>query len=159
MLLFLRPTTLVGFILLAGSSAARGGDGSQELLTSFEQYIEKFSKSYGSEEEYNRREKIWESNRRMIVRHNHGEKRHSYWLEMNMFADMLEEEIPTGYDKSSHLAWATTRDRNNKRFEHSTPKVHHSILRALPEAVDWRKSGSITTPIKNQGGKTRLSKQ
>lgn len=125
---------------------------------SFGEYIKDFHKSYDSEEEYVKRQQIFETNRAKVMKHNNNQnKAGGYALELNMFADFRDEELPTGYDKSNHRAWRASSPSDSHPRRPTPPIVlNHpsfSILRDIPDAIDWRKSGQVTTPIKNQGGK------
>ena len=106
MLLLRRLSLVVFFCASNGIGIALDTSLSDEQY-SFEDYVQDYSKSYSNEDEYFYRQKIWEENRDKVRQHNnlHEESRSSYTLEMNMFADMLDAELPTGYDKSFHPAW------------------------------------------------------
>jgi hypothetical protein len=117
-MVFLRASLIL--LLTANGSAL---DDSSLSDYSFEKYVRDFSKSYESEEEFFRRLKIWEENRNRIFQHNNQENP-SYTLEMNLFADLLDEEVPTGYDKSSHIAWT---GEIMTASEHQGGHHHHPV--------------------------------
>jgi len=101
------------------------------------------NKRYSDAEEYIRRT-IWESNLKKVQEHNLQADLgvHTYWLEMNKFADLTVTEfvkMMNGYDVSM-------RDQHNKARHEFTrnPNVK------LPDAVDWRDKGYVT-PVKEQG--------
>jgi hypothetical protein len=126
---------------------------------SFGEFLHKFGKKYDTAEEYNRRQDIFLSNLSKIRGHNdHRSSEHSYMLGINQFADLLEEELPMGLDKSLYPSYART-SFSEKRQLRSTSPLEKQLtmittdfdINDLPESVDWRLEGSITTAVKNQG--------
>jgi cathepsin L len=114
---------------------------------SFELYVQEFLKVYSSDEEYQYRNAIFDSNLKTILAHNrYGES--NYFMDLNEFTDLLNEELPTGYDKSFHPAWSseTAFLSAEKRW-----LVSENTQKNSPIAVDWRSHGGITTAVKNQG--------
>jgi cathepsin L len=100
------------------------------------------NKRYSDVEEYARRI-IWESNLKKVVEHNLKADLgiHTYWLEMNKFADMTVAEFSkktNRYNAARHVE-----DSQNYRTFTFNPKVK------VPDTVDWRTKGYVT-PVKTQ---------
>jgi len=98
------------------------------------------NKQYSSVDETVRRG-IWESNLQKVQEHNLEADLgvHTYWLGMNAYADMTNEEfnrVMNGYS-------ATTRRQSGRTFTYD-PSI------PMADDVDWRTKGYVT-PIKDQG--------
>jgi len=100
-------------------------------------------KRYLDAEEHVRRA-TWEDNLKLVQEHNLkadlGE--HSYWLNMNKFADMTNAEFVktmNGYD----MSMKGQREQHRHEFVRN-PNVN------LPDTVDWRTQGYVTE-VKDQG--------
>lgn len=129
----------------------------------FKNFCHQFGKTYDSDDEYNRRREIFRNNIEQIERHNndldeYGNPKHGWTMGTNRFADMLPEEIPKGFRKSSlhgKHAHATFSETSSKAFSLMVPSANvrrRKLLSALPEFVDWRTSTPpVTTPVKDQG--------
>ena len=145
-------TTLLLLALLSTVIASTLAASKDDLLLtdySFEEFLMDHGKSYATSEEYERRRGIFHDNLATIRRHNALQK-HNYTLGINHFADMLEEELPMGLDKSLHSAYG---DGVRHFYDLTNTTFEKRYLRQseLPKAVDWRTKESITTAVKNQG--------
>jgi cathepsin L len=151
-------------LALAFSNLALGNAASTpHTHYSFDEFLSKFEKNYDTLEEYNRRKAIFLSNLSKIQSHNYRHPiEHSYTLGINQFADVLEEELPMGLDKSLHPSYAlagttiseTRHLRSAPSFVLESHLMHLSTdsdIDNLPESVDWRLEESLTTAVKNQG--------
>ncbi|XP_064596235.1 procathepsin L-like [Liolophura sinensis] len=100
-----------------------------------------YSKKYVGDEDMKRR-LIWESNMKVIERHNLEADRgeHSYWLGMNEYGDMTSEEFVS--------------QMNGFRITNETKVTPSEVFTPpggpLPEHVDWREKGYVTR-VKSQG--------
>ncbi|XP_072983574.1 cysteine protease XCP2-like [Typha latifolia] len=116
----------------------------QRLVSLFDAWIDKQSKSYTSHEEKLRRFEVFKDNLRHID--NTNKKRGSYWLGLNEFADMHHEEFRGRYlGLKTNLTWR----RDDNKFKSSKAFVNEQVT-DLPKSVDWRKRGAVS-PVKNQG--------
>ncbi|TRY90438.1 hypothetical protein DNTS_018930 [Danionella cerebrum] len=99
-------------------------------------------KSYSCRDEEQGRRELWERNLQMISIHNLEASlgMHSYDLAINHMGDMTTEEILQ--------TLATTRVPPN--FESQTKEFVGSSLASVPDSVDWRDKGYVTS-VKNQG--------
>ncbi|XP_076470311.1 cathepsin L-like peptidase isoform X2 [Babylonia areolata] len=102
-------------------------------------------KSYDSDRTEAARRKIWESNLKMIVRHNLQADRgvHSYRLGINHLADMTQTEIVKTLN-----GFKTSAVKLNETAE--SILYLSSSASDLPQSVDWRTRGYVTS-VKNQG--------
>ena len=144
MMLFLQRLALLSW-LLATSVAAVETKASEDYP--FDTYIKEFNKDYATDEEFRLRESIFLKNLATIVRHNNDRDPLKYYMDLNQFTDMSEEELPLGYDKSYHAAWKHESDTSISRNLQATLAIED-----LPPSVDWRSKGDATTAVKNQGG-------
>eukprot|EP01111_Echinosteliopsis_oligospora_P002707 TRINITY_DN1412_c0_g1_i1.p1 TRINITY_DN1412_c0_g1~~TRINITY_DN1412_c0_g1_i1.p1 ORF type:complete len:376 (-),score=95.92 TRINITY_DN1412_c0_g1_i1:35-1141(-) len=109
---------------------------------SFEMYVAEYKKVYTTEEEYHRREKIFNDNLAVVLKHN-SEPFHTYKQGVNHLSDRTTEEFRKllGYksEGSSHKKRAT-----------AVHPTYISAVEELPTSVDWRTKG-VVTPVKDQG--------
>lgn len=180
--------------IIASSSSSETEDFSSYT---FEQYLEDFEKSHDDDDNHdenntnnNSRRAVFESNLAKINRHNNNQNQQQqqqhYKLGVNAFTDLLEDEVPMGYDK--HLAAYLRQQRsgslmmeqqeNNmdaaadaadatatvRRRGRSLTNAYNEdwmtalgssftleAIEDLPDTVDWRQVGGVTTAIKSQG--------
>jgi len=105
----------------------------------FSAWMSRHGKTYGSDEEYLYRLSIFNQNGKYVEEHNKlfQEGVYSFDLELNMFADLTNQEY---------------RDRYlMKDFQVTTKcKGQQAPSDNLPDTVDWSSKGGVTA-IKNQG--------
>lgn len=133
------------------------GRTSLEELPTFEEFLQRYDKSYQDPKEYQFRQRIYERNCATIQRHNSNADA-SYWLGINPHADLEPTELARGLDKYSvrknqlsdtnQVASAILRGRHRSLEQQHLPFVVEA-LETLPESVDWRTVG-VTTPVSNQ---------
>lgn len=100
----------------------------------FENWLKRYSREYGSEDEWQRRFGIYSSNVQYIDYIN--SQNVSFKITDNKFADLSNEEFISTYLGYNKLY-------NEPRW----PSVQYL---GLPARVDWRKEGAVT-PVKDQG--------
>ncbi|WOL18315.1 cysteine protease XCP1 [Canna indica] len=110
-----------------------------KLIELFESWMAKHSKSYANFEEKLRRFQIFKDNLEHIDETN--KKQNNYWLGLNEFADMNQDEF-----KEKYLGLNT----NLQRRRDSSSGFRYENAANLPKSVDWRKKGAVTH-VKNQG--------
>lgn len=106
-----------------------------EQEVSFQAFVAKHHKTYGTKEEYAYRLGVFAQNYHAIMAHNmHGKSK--YTMGVNKFADLTTEEY------KHMLGFIPSTRRPNKM-----PKVFGNV--STPDSVDWR--DTAVTPVKNQG--------
>lgn len=108
------------------------------FASDFQEFTIKYNKQYSTQEEFQKRLQIFESNKKFINEHN--TQGHSFQLALNEFADLTHEEFSKFY--LAKRFDATKLQRNNVK---TFPKGLK-----LPTTVDWRQHNAVTH-IKNQG--------
>merc|ERR1712121_569207 len=108
------------------------------LDTEWEAFKVKYEKGFLSATHHDERKSIFAANLERIEKHNaeHAEGKHSYWLGVNQFADLTNEEF---VDLHTGLIAAPTGQE--------TADLSYM---AAPSSYDWREHGAVT-PVKNQG--------
>ncbi|KAJ3683315.1 hypothetical protein LUZ60_013542 [Juncus effusus] len=116
-----------------------------KLIELFESWMEKHGKSYASIEEKIRRFEVFKDNLFHIDETN--KKVTSYWLGLNAFADLSNEEFKENFFgfSGAEMQFRKRVDMGASRFRYENVEVE-----GLPKSVDWRKKGAVT-PVKNQG--------
>jgi len=110
---------------------------SDDTSVAWKSFVEKYGRTYASQEESDRRYAIFSKNFEMINAVNNDPSK-TYTLEVNNFADISWEEF-----QETHLLRAP-QDCS------ATRGSYQASGKALPEHVDWRTKG-VLQPVKNQG--------
>merc|ERR1719183_2402260 len=101
------------------------------------QFKSDYNRDYsGNDDDEQKRFKIFKANVDIIEETN--QKKLSYWLGVNEFADQTWEEFASthlGYDKGSHMS--------------DLPKVPFPNITDVADSIDWVAKGAVT-PVKNQ---------
>jgi KDEL-tailed cysteine endopeptidase len=102
----------------------------------FHSFIGKFSKSYGTVQEFQFRLAQFEKNHEQILNHNSANSGETYLLEVNKFADMTNAEYKKllGYKRQA-------------RTEELTATT---VGATRPASIDWRTAGAVNA-VKDQG--------
>jgi cathepsin L len=103
------------------------------------------NKVYATVEEEVHRFNIWKKHFKMIRKHNKEATNgtHTYWLKMNNFGDLTNEEFSSIYNGYMPSLRGETTKMKSKTFEYD-PSIK------TPDSVDWREKGYVTE-VKNQG--------
>lgn len=145
-------TILVGFSVV---SIAFSAITYREVLTEeWEEFKQKYNKTFEDKSEDNYRFKVFLENKMKVIKHNRRQANglHSYTLGLNKYSDLTHEEfvkLMNGYKPSLSQPKPAVEDLH--------PKVKYEIKRlesepktALPKAIDWRLYGFVTD-VKDQG--------
>jgi C1A family cysteine protease len=106
----------------------------------FSTWLSMYNRSYASPTERDYREYVYTRNLAKIARHN--SHNHSYWFNVNKFADLTRTEFAKMYIRGGYNN-ETRRSRNHVDWYLMRPT-------ALPASVDWSAAGAVT-PVKDQG--------
>lgn len=109
------------------------------LINLFETWLAKHGKTYNSLEEKLHRFNVFQENLRHIDETNR--KTSNYWLGLNEFADLSQEEFKKMYLGVKVEFPVRRGSRDEFTYRDATD---------LPSSVDWRKKGAVTH-VKNQG--------
>ncbi|KAK3231696.1 hypothetical protein Dsin_003577 [Dipteronia sinensis] len=113
---------------------------SSSVTQLFEAWLNKHGKTYSSEEEKQRKLKIFEDNYDFVKQHNDiGYS--SYSLSLNSFADLTHHEF-----MASHLGLAAALASSARRNV-GEPR---EVVRDIPDSIDWNQEGAVTD-VKDQG--------
>lgn len=116
----------------------------------FETYVQEFHKEYATDEEYEFRKTIFIQNLATIVDHNGEKQTFEYYMDLNQFTDMTDNELPLGFEKSVHSSWKAKTATSSTATGKNIGMNGAPLTTSLPPSVDWRSNGSLTTAVKNQ---------
>merc|ERR1712002_707944 len=107
------------------------------LDAEWEAFKVKYGKGFLSATHHDERKSIFAANLERIEKHNaeHAEGKHSYWLGVNQFADLTNDEFVDLHTGFRSVEGMETADLSNVK---------------APLTMDWRDNGAVT-PVKNQG--------
>ncbi|CAN1226189.1 Senescence-specific cysteine protease SAG12 [Linum grandiflorum] len=117
-------------------------DNDQPMRLSHDDWARKHGKTYKDSAEKEKRFLIFKDNVRRIEEFNNAaakDNSSSFQLGVNKFTDLTNEEF-----RSMYLGY------NNKMTSSPSTGFRYANVTAVPDAVDWRKSGAVT-PVKDQG--------
>ncbi len=118
-----------------------GEGGDAETEAAFMQFLASYGKTYASKSHLSSRYKTFVANFNAIKEHN--AKKLDYEMGVNQFSDLTVDEFSQIYLKDG-LAMPTEEERTRQLT--SRPSLQASKKAGLPEKVDWREAGKMTTP-------------
>jgi C1A family cysteine protease len=107
---------------------------------SFENWALMHGRVYNSPTERDYRQSVYTSNLARVIRHN--THNHSYWLDVNKFADLSRKEFADKYISGGY-------NNNTGRKRNINWNLLTLSKSVLPTSVDWTTKGAVT-PVKNQ---------
>lgn len=110
-----------------------------EYVDEFNKFVNQYSKTYSSFEEYVRRLSIFAKNYDFVKQHNSD----SFTVDINCFADIDSSE-------SNHKGYHVTQKRFGGSKDLCTKADYLVNMSSLPESIDWTQKGAVTS-VKNQG--------
>ncbi|CAA6669852.1 unnamed protein product [Spirodela intermedia] len=117
----------------------------EEIRWLFEDWAVRYDKYYNEIIEKEHRFQVFKENLRFIEEHNHIQNNHSYIVDLNHFADLRSEEFRNIYLSARFNVTMTSRF-----FPPSSDQYMVMNGENLPESVDWRAKGAVTS-VKHQG--------
>jgi len=112
----------------------------------FAKYVKEFGKTYSSNEEYVKRQAIFEARLEKIKKHN--EDTTKTWKEgVNHLTDRTEKEFSVLLGGKKGLLYASSAKRQAANEEYEKKNIQ---MKPLPTDIDWRTKGVITA-VKDQG--------
>jgi len=140
------PNILVAALALAGTALASPPRAAELTADySFIEYVRDFQKDYPTPEARRSAEQAFTTELDRVLAHNEA-KRHSYSLGINAFSDEAGHRRARGYAKNHAFSHSgllrSTREELPFEVEPAS---------ALPERMDWREHGVVST-TKDQGG-------
>lgn len=118
--------------------------GNLETEQAFMQFLAQYGKTYASKTHINTRYQNFVNNFKAIREHN--SQGHDYEMGINQFSDLTIEEFTDLYHKDG-LAMPTEEARKPLRHPSlQAAKKSHDKPASLPDKVDWREAGKVTTP-------------
>merc|ERR1711872_240645 len=127
------PTMKVLFVFALALAATQALD----LETEWAAFKNKFEKNFLSATHHDERKAVFAKNLALIEKHNaeHKAGKHSYWLGVNQFADLTNDEFVDLHTGFRSVEGMETADLSNVK---------------APLSMDWRTRNAVT-PVKNQG--------
>jgi len=112
-------------------------------------FKQEHGKTYANQQEESNRRLVFESNVRLVHKHNMEASlgKHTYTVKMNKFGDLTNKEfraMMNGFDMKAHTLAQSNKPAHGFGHKFENPTV------AVPDSVDWRTQGYVT-PIKDQG--------
>jgi C1A family cysteine protease len=148
-------------LFVANASSIKDKDSSVEQQ--FESWVKEFEREYNTEEEKEKRMKIWMENNEYIENHNSQEPKSSYEVGHNQFSDMTMDEYHQ-YNNLGDYApnyeeliepvddefVAEIKSRVSDVVTAESRRLDHDLQTSLKTSVNWVDEG-VVTPVKNQG--------
>ncbi|KAK8942828.1 hypothetical protein KSP39_PZI009196 [Platanthera zijinensis] len=136
-------------LVVVGAFAASAASASRIILPGttpssaqrYQQWMAQHGKAYKDAAEKAHRFEIFKSNMEHVERFNAG--KHKYWLGLNQFSDLTNDEFVGLYTGYKRPASKFNSPKTSFRYENVS-------VAAVAATVDWRKRGAVT-PVKNQG--------
>lgn len=160
--MFARGSTLAVFTLLVVAiSASLAVVTYRDVLhEEWNEFKERYNKTYRDQSEDNYRFKVFLETKHMIAKHNrlHANGAKSYTIGLNKYSDMTHQEFVktmNGYKpelrkKSLSAALLASGASEDPKVAEERFKLMQEPKFDLPKSVDWRQHGYVT-PVKDQG--------
>merc|ERR1719203_38917 len=173
----MQPTMHLLLLAAYAAAAAAAPPRAHELDASytFDAYLVHFNKAYPDPEEHARRAATFDRRLKEILAHNAGQEMDAegkpvrgYVMGVNHLTDVELDELPLGYNKRLHPAWAgqlhggaaqaaralgaIDTDTDTTTSYAKPVDFEMKELDDLPKSVDWEADGKVNPTVPSQGG-------
>ena len=147
----MRSLVLLSLLLVTSSTYATKQTYSDDVITSFNEWMNKYGKTFTTAEKALRLE-IFANNLNYINTHNAGN--HGYTMAVNKWAHLTHDEwlqyVGLGKKKAKKTSNLRSASSSTPDVETQLKEIIEKIGGNIPNSVNWTSAGGVT-PVKDQG--------